>query len=143
MATYTSTPAITAGAYSANDIVGGKITLAGALNQASVLVFVSILDKGGQSAKTDFFFFNADLVGTYTDNAPFSIDATDMSKLIGSITVNTADYIAVGSDSLATTLSLGIPLQSTDGSLYVLAVTRGTPTYTSTSDLVLRFSTNP
>lgn len=132
-------PTITAGAYSANDAVGAVITLEDAALAGSAIHSVVLWDNGNVGAQMDIFFFNAEPANPISDNGAFSIHANDITKLIGSIPIATSDYVAAGSDKIATVRNIGFGFAPTlDGNLYAQMVTRGTPTYGSTSDLRLQ-----
>jgi hypothetical protein len=135
-------PTLDTNAYATGDVIGGKITLVGAAAQNGFVLSINIFDADGENDQLDFFFFNADLTGTsgYTDNAAFAVNAADMSNLVGAVSVIAADYIAAGSDSVATKSNINIPFRATQsGNLYVIMVIRATTTYTAASDLRLTF----
>lgn len=142
MAVFQSTPTITAGAYSADDILGDVSILAGAALESVMVSHVGIFDDAGQKAQIDFFIFDAALVGTYTDNAAFAIDAADKASLRGIVTVFTTDYIDAGSDAFGQTAAsphLLIDRLASEATLSIVAVVRGTPTYAATSDIRFEF----
>lgn len=142
MAVYQEAPAITAGAYSANDIIGGDMTLSGAGVNTNFLAHIMIYDDAGQKARIDFFIFDAPLTGTYTDNAAFSIATADKPNLRGFASVVASDYIDAGSDAVGqTSSSPNIPINRAPGenNLYIVAVVRGTPTYAAVTDLRFEF----
>jgi hypothetical protein len=141
MAVFQSTPTITVGAYSANDIIGGVITIRQAGANNNLLVHLGIFDDDGQKVRIDFLFFDDELTGTYTDNAALTLDAADKSKLRGVAPVYATDYFDVGADAMATAnvqLSLFL-IDRTIENLFVIALVRGTPTYTTTSSLRFEF----
>ena len=138
------TPTITAGAYSANEVVGGIQTLTGALRISAgtaILQSVTVRDLAAQNAVLQIFFFNANpATGTYTDNGAFDLDDTDSGLCIGKVIVNASDYTSLADNSIATITGCGLPLKATTGtSLYAIIRTTGTPTYASTSDLKITF----
>ena len=138
------TPTVTAGAYHANDVVGGIQTLTSALRVSggtAILQNVTVRDLAAQNAVLQIFFFNANPgTGTYTDNAALDLDDTDSGLFIGKVTINAADYISLADNSVATITNCGLALKATTGtSLYAIIRTTGTPTYASTSDLKITF----
>lgn len=137
------TPTITAGAYSANDVVGGIQTLTSAARTSgkeTVLLSLVITDKAMQDAAFSIFFFNANPgTGTYTDNAALDIDDTDLGLCIGALQV-ASDYIDAADNSVATLANIGLGLTpSGSANLFVVVKTTSTPTYASTSDLVFKY----
>ena len=138
------TPAITAGGYSANDIVGGKITIANAARDpggSGLLHSLTIIDKGKQAAALEFFFFSADLAGTYADNAAEDISAADALLNIGVISAASADYKAMANYSVVTVRNIGLPYKVASGatSLFLIVRCTGTPTYAAINNLQFRF----
>ena len=143
MAVYSVTPTISAAsAYADGDIIGGKLTIQFALSTTGLLTHIVVYDDDGKGAQLDFFFFNSDLSGTYTDNAAFAIDAADKSKYIGYATVSTTDYIDAGADKVGQktpiNLSLDWGLQENED-LFVVTVIRSIQTFTAIDDLRFDF----
>jgi hypothetical protein len=144
-----STPTITAGAYSANDLVGGKISLTPAARLVSLpsniiptatIINVILTDKSTQASNTDVIFWSADpSATTFTDNAALTVADADLLNIIGIVTVNSWTTFAANSVG-TTTSAVTFPYQlaSEASTLYASLITRGTPTYASTSDLTLR-----
>jgi hypothetical protein len=141
--TLIATPTITAGAYAANDIVGGIQTLTNAARISGkevVLESVVVTDLAAQNATLKLFIFDRNPSnGTYTDNANLDINDTDMGYCIGCVTVSQVDYDAAADKSVATVRNIGLLLSPNTTNLYVVAKTTETPTYTSTSDLTFKY----
>jgi hypothetical protein len=137
------TPTVsTSPAYTAGDLVGGKMTFANvirAASESSILRQVIITDLAMQSAELDLILFDADPSGTtFTDNAAFDIADADLVKIIGILTLAAADYAAfVDSSAGIITSQLGI-VPASGTSLYGALVTRGTPTFAGTTDVTVR-----
>ena len=133
------TPTITAGAYSANDAVGGKLTFTGALgkqNWGAVNIACVITDKGKQDAALALVLFGADFT-PIADNAAFDPSDADLIKIIGYISIST--YLSWVDNSMAIGVAT-IPMVSgsASGTIYGQLYTTDTPTYTSASDLQVR-----
>lgn len=139
------TPVITAGAYTANDCIGGKLTLANALSSIRSgmgrLLSISIQDLAAQKAALKIFFFKANPdSGTYTDNQPLDIHDTDMLDCLGVIEVDVGDYAEAADNAVATLTGIDKVVKADDKStLYALVKVVGTPTYVSVSDLKFMF----
>jgi hypothetical protein len=135
------TPTITAGAYSANDAVGGKLTfdVLGGQYIGGIVKTIVITDKEKQDAEFDLILFNQDFTPT-ADNAAFDPSDTDLLNCIGLANIASTDYLTFVDNSAAIKggLSISIKSEDSDGKIYGQLVTRGTPTYTSTSDLQVR-----
>lgn len=154
---FTVTPTISNGvAYTSGDYLGGLNTVANAARFSGgggVITSVTVLDKTqAQRSAFDIVLFNSAITAT-TDNGAWAVSDADMAKCIGVISVLTTDYntafpgtplnsVAFKPDTKTNTLpqAMAIPYYCSGGtSLYVQLLVRGTPTYTSTSDLVLQF----
>lgn len=134
------TPTITAGAYSANDAVGGLMTFAyagasGATpDQGVILDSVIVTDLTTQNAALELWLFDQGFTAT-ADNGAFTIIDTDMINFVAIVPISTYYNAADNSVAFARNLGIPLPLASPAAALYGQLVTRGTPTYASTSDL--------
>jgi hypothetical protein len=138
---YTQTLTITAGAYSANDVVGGLITIPcgpGTLRKAK------IVDADSEGAALDLYLFYATPDLEAADNEAFAATVADLTLLEERIRFEAANYVTVASaddycmGTLNSTTSLGVECRPTDGVyMYAYLVCTGTPTYTATTDLTL------
>lgn len=134
----TQTPTITAGAYTAKDAVGGKLTFAGVGNKGLINSLV-ISDKTTQAAELVLVLFDQDFTPT-ADNAPFDPSDADLANCGGFIRVIASDYQAFADNGVATLTGIGLPykLAAAGTSLYGQLMCTGTPTYASTSDLTAK-----
>jgi hypothetical protein len=129
-------PTVTAGAYVANNVVGGIQTLTGALrnaNNGGILESVSVLDKAAQGAQLSLFFFSAmPTGGTYADHGALVLAAADLPNYLGKVDIAAAGYDPAGTAvKVAAAGNIGLVLQGdSSGNVYVIATTTGTPTYT-------------
>jgi hypothetical protein len=133
------TPAVTAGAYSAGNVVGGLITLPAAflIANSGVLQSIRLTVKSVQAAEFDVTFFSAQpsAASTFNDHAAPAIAAADVPlaqppvKLITSFSGLVATVY--GADNI------GRGFKEIGPSLYAIITTPGTPTFTSTTDLQL------
>jgi len=141
------TPTIQAAAYAANDQLGELMTLSGGVrfseaSSGSLLKNLTILDKASQSSTLDVYLFDASPTVASADNAALDISDAEMAdKCIGVIKVASGDYTVLANSTLATVSVSDTLLKAIDGATAIFAImaSRGTPTYGSTSDLVLRF----
>lgn len=143
-----NTPTVTAGAYTALDIVGGVQALANThrvSGEAVVLQSVVIRDKAVQDQAMTLFFFNANPTnGTYTDNTALTIHDTDLAMCIGAVRVLAADYTPASANSVATVANIGLQLRSAATGMWVIAQCTGTaPTYAATADLTFVYEFMP
>lgn len=133
------TPTVTASsAYATGNNLGTIQTLTGAvrLSGGTALLQKVVLNfKSAQTAQTDVLIFNASPSGsTFTDKTAVSVATADFDKLVG--VVHVADCTSAGTPTIcqATGLALSVKAVGT-ANLYAVAVTRGTPTFTATTDV--------
>lgn len=134
-------PTITAGAYIAKDAVGGRLDFSGAarLNKGSgIIQSVTLVDLDSEAAELVLVLFDRPFTAT-ADNGPFDPSDADLLYCVGKITIAASDYTAFNDNSVAQVRNLGIPFVcGLDDTLYGQLMCTGTPTYTATSDLVVK-----
>ena len=137
------TPTVDTAIYASGDQLGSLMTLSGGLisMRSGILESLSIVDKSKQKSVLNVLFFSSTPTIVSVDNAPLDItDAEMAAKCIGYVPVAAADYKDIANSSIASVRALNLVLNRTDTSdLCALILSGGTPTYTSTSDLVLKF----
>ncbi len=133
------TPTVSNGAiYAAKDQVGGLMTFSGAARVSGASLWIQaaqIEDKGQQMGSLDLVLFDRS-VSVSTDNNIFAPSDADMAFCVGFISFTPSDYADLSTNSVAHRApGLQILLNGTD--LFGVLVARSTPTYTSTSDLIV------
>lgn len=133
----------TAPAYSAGDLVGGKLTIdnsiAGGLaaSRTCFLQAIGLVDQAKQNVPMHVILFRSDPTGTtFTDNAAFDVADADMSKICGYVAISS--YTQFNDNSYGYTTALGIPVPFSS-QLYAAFVAQGAGTYVATTDLVPSF----
>jgi hypothetical protein len=130
-------PTVTASAYTAGNIVGGKLTLANAFTAvgSGVLQSVRLTFKSVQTAEFDIYQFSANPTGsTWTDKAAPAIVAADALlarppiKLFNNSS-GLGTHTVYGADAIGRAVSVGAT------SDYFVIITTGTPTPASTTDV--------
>jgi len=136
----TVTPVVTAGAYSAKDVVGGLLTFA---NAASVYKGAGIIRKivvRNNAMVADLLMVNlfSQAPAVIADNAAYDPTDAEMVYNIGAIPIVAADYV-LGTDNAVATKLLECPFVLVAGgtSLYVYVSTVATPTYVAITDFAL------
>lgn len=133
------TPVITAGAYSANDAVGGLLTFANSTAVAGhtgVIQSVTIIDEAKQSADLELALFDTTFTPT-ADNAAFAPSDTVILTCIAVIPITT--YYDFSVNSVGVAVNLGIAFKTSgSANLFGQLLTRGTPTYAATNDLTIK-----
>ena len=127
---------ITAGAYSANDVVGGLLSFAVAdTNGASGIIRgLRLTDGDNEKAACKLWLFSS-APSTIADNAAFAPSVADLQKCLGYLTIAAADYTTVNSNALAVVDELSFDFSTANGTVYGYLVCDATPTYTATTDL--------
>ena len=134
------TPAITAGAYAAGDVIGGLLTFdVYSAGGGGTIRRVVMIDTDDEKAAGKLYLFNAAPSGI-ADNAPFVPTAADMKKLIDIVSISAADYVSINSKAAAIKRDLAIDYQTANGRVYAYWVCDATPTYTTTGDLTFRLT---
>jgi hypothetical protein len=105
-----------------------------------VLHSVAVFDADNEKAAFDILLFDANPSGTYTDNVAPSWNSADYARFLGRVTIATTDYLTVNSRAVAVKTGIGLVVKANGSqNLYAVPVVSGTPLYSSTSDLTLRF----
>lgn len=135
------TPTITAGAYGSGDCLGGLMTFANAARVSGgsgIVQSICVLDKTqAQRAAMDLLFFDRS-VTVAGDNNPVATSDGDMANCLGVVQIGPYNSAWPGTplNSFASLFNVGLPFVLNGTDLFVQAVVRATPTYTSTTDLV-------
>lgn len=138
-------PVVDTAIYASGDRLGSLMTITGATDATGdtvVLKSLIIIDGASQSSAVDVLFFSDAPTIASADNAALNITDAQMSaNFLGRIVVASGDYTALSANSVAAKNSVDMMLKSIAGSrdLYCLLQARGTPTYTSASDLTVKF----
>lgn len=127
-------------AYTSGNAIGGLVTLASAsrVSGGSGLIQSVVLNlKSAQTTSTDVVFFSANPTGsTCTDKTAFSVAAADFDKVLG--VVHVTDWTSLGTPSVGQGQNLAMPFALSSGTtIYACVVTRGTPTFTATTDVTI------
>jgi len=132
-----TTPTVTAGAYSASDVVGGRLTFTmAAASGVYLLKSVRLVDDGNVKAAGSLYLFNS-APSSIADNAAFEPTVADLAKLVAVVPVASADYTTLNSNAVALVEDLNSYFSVDGGTLYGYFVCSGTPTYTATTDLTI------
>lgn len=138
------TPAITAGAYGAGDVVGGLLTLEPLVNQmpgkaGGVIRRIMIADDDNEKAAMKLYIFNGDAAPTsIADNAAFAPVIADLKNLLEIVSFSAGDYTTLNGNAWAKQ-QVTIDFYASSGKLYVYVVCDATPTYTAATDLTFTF----
>lgn len=129
------TPTITAGAYSANDIVGGRLQFGGLRH--GTLQSITITDAAGLGVDYTLVLFESQPTDR-ADNATADIADADLDKIIYHDTLTSSENRQAFLDNSYHFLyNLDVPLWTAGGTLWAFLITTGTPTYATTSDITV------
>ena len=132
---YKVTPTVTAGAYGANDVVGGLLTFSGLRN--GTLQAITICDNATQAVNYLVVLFESAPTGI-DDNDTFDIADADLDKIIYQDSLTSAsERQAFTDNSYHYLYGLSVPLWSAGGTVYGFLITTSTPTYAATSDITV------
>lgn len=140
--TMTIQPPISTVAYAAGQVIGGVMTLTGAL-RAGILsgtwMGVQVVEKSIQKAPMDIVIFSQmPTAANFVDHAVPNW-ANEYGSIIGITNLAAANYSNLSTSSGACLGNLYKKVISTTGNLYAVAICNGTPTYASASHLYFTF----
>lgn len=137
----TVTPTLDTNAYTAGDLLFDSTEIANAVRAnggCAILQSVTIVDKDDQKLAMTLLFADAGTDFGTANSAP-DPDDTEAATVLGHVAIATGDYVDLGGASVACVRGIGLLLKAgaATTSLYVAAITGGTPTHTA-SGLVLK-----
>jgi hypothetical protein len=129
------TPTVTAGAYSANDVVGGRLQFSGC--RVGTLQSITIADNAAQAV--DYFLVLFESQPTdIADNATYDVADADLAKIIYQDTLtSSATRQAFADNSYHFLWNLDVPLLGASSDVWGFLITTGTPTYAATNDITV------
>jgi len=138
-------PTISIAAYSSGDQLGGLQTLSqAALGDGlyCTLKDLVVVDLAKQKSALEVLFFNKSPTLISGDNEPLNISDADVAEyFVGNVSVAAADYKDLSASSVATVVAdLSMNALGGQGTLYAVAMSAGTPTYTSSGSLYFKFT---
>jgi hypothetical protein len=136
------TPAISTSIYAAGDVLGGELTITGAVAATggkAVLQSLVVVDRDNEKAEFSILLFRSNPAANVADNGAFAWGSGDQDRYIGRIDVLAGDYKTLGGDAFATLRNLGLVVESDTTDLYAYLVLDGTPTFAATNDVTLKF----
>lgn len=139
MAVYT-TPFVDVGVntsiYASGDALGAKATFTNVPRQG-VIHSIQVIDRDSENVNFDLVMFRRDIVGTAA-NAAFAPTDAELSDLIGAVLVDT--WKTFSTNSMGEETNIGLPYFAPTGTITFQCVTRGAPTYTAATDMLIAIS---
>jgi len=134
------TPTIDTEIYASGDQIGTATLVPATIANSNVLQIdtITVMDLSKQKAAINVLFFSSLPTVVSVDNGAFDISDAEMAaKCLGYVPIASADYKDIANSSVATVRGIDLSvLRST--ALYMMVLSAGTPTYTSTADLVFK-----
>jgi len=134
-----ATPTISTTAYAAKDAVGGLMTFSNAVRASGGvgrIEAVQIADKDAELAPLDLVLFDRSITAP-TDNATFDPTDTEIGYCVAVVPIGGGHYADFNVNAVAHVGPIGVEFVANGTDLFGVLVSRGTPTYTSTSDLTV------
>lgn len=136
-----ATPTVDTNIYASGDLIGGKLTFSPAaltsLKASGYIVSAYVTDKAAQAVDLELVVFRANPSGTtFTDQAAFDPADSDLASVAAAISLPSASTsFAWNDNSVHFAGSLALPVKGP--TLYGALVSRGTPTFASSSDVTV------
>lgn len=132
-------PTNSASAYSAGNVVGGKLTFSNVFGPAfsGTLCDILVTCKSVQTTGYTLFLFSQNpTASTWTDKAAPAINAADLPFLLGAFALGSSNS-GLGTETTNQTDGINALIRSVDQNLYGILTCVATPTYGSTTDLTI------
>lgn len=133
-------PAVTAAAYTAGNVVGGLLNFTNVFGPAfsGRLLDFLVKSKSVNAANTYklYLFSQNPTNSTWTDKAAPAINVADIPFLLGAWTTGAADS-GLGTETTCQLDNINALIRSVNQNLYGILVCVATPTYASTSDITV------
>jgi len=120
--------------YASGDALGAVTQFTG-IPERGVIMSVEVIDRDKEEVNLDLVLFSVEPGGTAA-NAAFAPSDAELSNSQGEVLVNTWKTYSTNSKGIVD--NVGLPYEAPNGNLYFQCVTRGTPTYTAVTDLLIR-----
>lgn len=132
-------PAVTASAYTAGNVVGGLLRFPNVFGPAfsGTLTDILVRSKSVQTTGYTLFLFSQNPThSTWTDKAAPAINAADIPYLLGAWALGSANS-GLGTETTNQTNNINAIIDSVNQDLYGILTCVATPTYASTSDITV------
>jgi hypothetical protein len=140
------TPTLDLAAYATGDLLFQANKLEKSVLNGKGFAYVReivVLDSANQKAALDLIFFNEDPGSLGTLNSAIDLSAAQLAKMIGLVSIASADYVTLkaNTNAIATKIvaDLLLPAVATSKDLWVAGISRGSPDYAAATDLTFKF----
>lgn len=135
-AVVSAVPALDTAPYAANDILTNKCVafsdIADAQRGSFTINRFIVADAKNVGAPIELWLFDSDVLpGSNGSNQMFALNSNTVANVLGII--GTGPYVSAGSNKVAITSNIGMPVKLTSSTLYAVPVVRAAATYDATS----------
>jgi hypothetical protein len=133
------TPTVALTAYSAGNVVGGKLTFSNVFGPSfsGTLTDILVKSKSVQTTGYTLFLFSQNPTNsTWTDKAAPAINALDLPYLLGAFALGSSNS-GLGTETTNQTDAINAAISSVNQNLYGILACVATPTYLSASDVTV------
>jgi len=134
-----SSPTVDTAIYASGDLIGGKLTFAGALRastRSGYITSVTVFDQSAQAQDLEVVIFGDNPTATtFTDQAALDIADADVLLIEDAVSLGSATRFAWADNGIKFVGSLSLPVVGTGTSIYGALVSRGTPTFAAGTDI--------
>lgn len=122
--------------YASGDQLGEKFSITNVPEHGTIMA-VNVIDRDSEVINLDVVFFKRNFTAS-ANNAAFTPSDADLSNCLGAVLVDT--WKAFSNNSLGSESNVALPYWAPLGTLYCVCVTRGTPTFTAVTDVLVSIS---
>jgi hypothetical protein len=132
------TPTVTAGAYSANDVMGGLLEFPMPHNSSGFVRSVQITTDDGETMACKLHLY-VSAPTAFADNAAHAPTINDLRNRFAQISIAAADYVTINGNAQATvSTNTSLDFEVTNqNAVFGYLVADATPTFAATTDLTV------
>ncbi len=138
------TPTADTSIYASGDVIGGLMTFSNAVGYQSttgIVTSATVSDKNSTASDLELWVFSSNpSASTFTDQAAFTIADADITKVISVISLGSTSRFDAASNGVKYLGSISCPVSTTSKTLYAVLVSRGTPTFATSSDVTVKLA---
>lgn len=140
-------PVVDTSIYASGDLIGGKLTftniVSGSYDQ-TLMLSATVYDEAAQASDLDLVIFSANpTLTTFTDQAALDVADADLVKVATVFNFGSTSRFVFADNSVHVVQNQGVPLKVTGNTsnprtYYGALVSRGTPTFAASTDIVVK-----
>lgn len=141
---HTISPTVDTSIYADGDNIGGQeyeMPYVVNTGDGGTIHTITVQDYDSQTPDLAIVFFNAEPSNTtFTDNGALTIADADLAAYVGHVTIASTDYLSFVNNSVGVKANVGLAYDAPNESLWVVLVSKGTPTFTNANYLKIRIA---